>query len=73
MCESLSREPYAQTKEWQTMLKHHEHVHLALKQYVSLSQEDNTALDMENILNDIQLDTQNIFKNLNQVIDNYKG
>ena len=73
MCENLKDKPYTTMPQWQTMLKHHEHVHSALKQYVILSKDWDNKQAIKEILDSIQEDTQLIFDNLNFVIDNYKG
>jgi hypothetical protein len=73
MCEESKDEPYTKVPQWQIMLKHHDHVHSALKEYVSLSKDSDNTSAMEDILNDISVDTEIIFDNLTQVIDNYKG
>jgi hypothetical protein len=73
MCEKLKDEPYTKMKEWQVMLKHHEHVHSSLKEYVILSQDEQNESQKRTILDEISLDTKVIFDNLTQIIDTYKG
>jgi len=73
LCQKLENEPYAKMEQWQTMVKHHNHVHSSLERYVLLSKEGNQTSQMDEILSEVKSDTEIIFDNLNYIIDNYKG
>jgi len=73
MCEKLRDEPYTQMEQWQTMLNHHDHVHNTLEKYVNVANEDREDIQLTDILNTIEKDTEIIFENLTQIIDTYKG
>jgi PAS domain S-box-containing protein len=66
-------EDMTKTPEWEDMKKHHSHVHADVARYVELSKQGASQEERERALSQVNQDTQNIFGNLNKLIDTYKG
>jgi len=73
MCEELEGEPFTLMPQWKSMLKHHEHVHASLGEYVSLAHNKADSMLLQDKLDIVLSDTEMIFDNLIEVIDSYKG
>ncbi len=69
----LANEPFAKTKEWKELLKHHEDVHKALGEYVKKAQSGASTLELKDSIKNVDRDTGAIFDNLKQLVNNYRG
>jgi PAS domain S-box-containing protein len=71
--DALEGQPFTNTVQWRALVQHHAHVHNDIALYVQKAQAGANASELQTISKNIDEDTKNIFENLTNLVDTYKG